>query len=65
VISVILRVAAQRLRAGERCGARETLNLIGDQFGLTGSDGFRGAVGAHNDNFGVLGYVTVRVVVFA
>jgi high-affinity nickel-transport protein len=38
-------------------GGLETLNLIGDQFGLTESDGFWGAVGALNDNFGVLGYI--------
>ena len=44
-------------------GGLETLNLIGDQLGLTDSGGFWGAVGSLNDNFGVLGYVIVGVFV--
>ena len=37
-------------------GGLETLNLIGDQLGLTDGGGFWGAIGALNDNFGMLGY---------
>ena len=40
-------------------GGLEVLNLIGDQLGLTEGDGFWGAIGAINDNFGVLGYIIV------
>ncbi|MBV1700776.1 MAG: HoxN/HupN/NixA family nickel/cobalt transporter [Hyphomicrobiales bacterium] len=42
-------------------GGLETLNLIGDELGLTKSGGFWGAVGAINDNFGVLGYVIIGI----
>ena len=44
-------------------GGLEALNLIGDQLGLTDGGGFWGAIGAINDNFGVLGYVIVGVFV--
>jgi high-affinity nickel-transport protein len=40
-------------------GGLETLNLIGDQLGLTDGGGFWGAIGSVNDNFGVLGYMIV------
>jgi high-affinity nickel-transport protein len=40
-------------------GGLETLNLIGDQLGLTDGGGFWGAIGAINDNFGILGYVII------
>jgi nickel/cobalt transporter (NiCoT) family protein len=40
-------------------GGLETLNLIGDQLGLTDGGGFWGAIGAINDNFGLLGYLIV------
>jgi high-affinity nickel-transport protein len=46
-------------------GGLETLNLVGDQLGLTDGGGFWGAIGALNDNFGVLGYVIVGVFVVA
>jgi high-affinity nickel-transport protein len=46
-------------------GGLETLNLIGDQFGLTEGGGFWGAIGALNDNFGMLGYVIVGVFIGA
>ena len=46
-------------------GGLETLNLIGDQFGLTDGGGFWGAIGALNDNFGVLGYLIVGIFVAA
>ena len=46
-------------------GGLEVLNLIGDQLGLTEGDGFWGAVGSLNDNFGVLGYVIVGVFIAA
>ena len=39
----------------------ETLNLIGDQLGLTDGGGFWGVIGAINDNFGILGYVIIGV----
>ncbi len=40
-------------------GGLETLNLIGDKLELKGS--FWEAVGAINDNFGTLGYITVGI----
>ena len=40
-------------------GGLETLNLIGGHLGLLDGGGFWGAVGAINDNFGVLGYVII------
>jgi high-affinity nickel-transport protein len=40
-------------------GSLETLNLIGDQLGLSDGDGFWGAIGDLNDNFGVLGYLII------
>jgi high-affinity nickel-transport protein len=46
-------------------GGLETLNLIGDQLGLTDGGGFWGAVGAINDNFGVLGYLIVGIFVLS
>jgi high-affinity nickel-transport protein len=42
-------------------GGLETLNLIGDQLGLADGGGFWGAIGAINDNFGVLGFVIIGV----
>jgi high-affinity nickel-transport protein len=42
-------------------GGLEILNLIGDQLGLCDGGGFFGAVGAINDNFGVLGYIIVGI----
>jgi high-affinity nickel-transport protein len=42
-------------------GGLETLNLIGDQLGLTDAGGFWGAIGSLNDNFGVLGYLIVGI----
>jgi nickel/cobalt transporter (NiCoT) family protein len=42
-------------------GGLEVLNLIGDQLGLTDGGGFWGAIGAINDNFGVLGYIIVGI----
>jgi nickel/cobalt transporter (NiCoT) family protein len=46
-------------------GGLETLNLIGDQLGLTDGGGFWGAIGAINDNFGVLGYVIIGIFLVA
>jgi nickel/cobalt transporter (NiCoT) family protein len=46
-------------------GALETLNLIGDQLGLTDGGGFWGAIGTLNDNFGALGYVIVGIFLVA
>jgi high-affinity nickel-transport protein len=42
-------------------GGLETLNLIGDKLGLTDGGGFWGAIGAINDNFGLLGYVIIGI----
>ena len=46
-------------------GGLETLNLIGDELGLTDDGGFWGAIGAINDNFGLLGYVIIGVFLVA
>ena len=46
-------------------GGLETLNLIGDQLGLTDGGGFWGAIGAINDNFGVLGYIIIGIFLVA
>ncbi len=46
-------------------GGLETLNLIGDQLGLTDGGGFWGAIGSLNDNFGVLGYLIVGIFIGA
>ena len=42
-------------------GGLETLNLIGDQLGLSDGGGFWGAIGSLNDNFGVLGYLIIGI----
>jgi nickel/cobalt transporter (NiCoT) family protein len=46
-------------------GGLETLNLIGDQLGLTDGGGFWGAIGSLNDNFGVVGFAIVAIFVVA
>jgi len=46
-------------------GGLETLNLIGDQLGLTDHGGFWGAIGAINDNFGILGYIIIGIFLVA
>ena len=46
-------------------GGLETLNLIGDQLGLTDGGGFWGAIGSLSDNFGMLGYLIVGVFLVA
>lgn len=46
-------------------GTLETLNLIGDQLGLTDGGGFWGSVGALNDNFGTLGYIIVGIFILS
>ena len=46
-------------------GGLETLNLIGDQLGLTDGGGFWGAIGGINDNFGVLGFVIIGIFVLS
>ena len=46
-------------------GGLETLNLIGDQLGLADGGGFWGAIGAINDNFGMLGYVIIGIFLVA
>ena len=52
VVSVLVAVAI---------GGLETLNLVGSQLGLTDRGGFWGAIGAINDNFGLLGYIIVGI----
>ena len=42
-------------------GGLETLNLIGDELALTDGGGFWGAIGAINDNFGILGFAIIGV----
>ena len=42
-------------------GGLETLNLIGDRLGLTDGHGFWGAIGAINDNFGIVGYIIIGI----
>jgi high-affinity nickel-transport protein len=44
-------------------GSLETLNLVGDQLGLTDGGGFWGAIGAINDHFGILGFVIIAIFV--
>ena len=44
-------------------GGLEVLNLIGDRLGLTEAGGFWGAIGAINENFGILGYIIVGIFV--
>ena len=46
-------------------GVLETLNLIGDQLGLTDGGGFWGAIGAIDDNFGAVGYVIIGIFVLS
>ena len=46
-------------------GGLETLNLIGDQLGLTAGGGFWGTIGGLNDNFGILGYVIIGIFVLS
>jgi high-affinity nickel-transport protein len=60
-----LSITAVSVLVAIMVGGLETLNLIGDQFGLTEGGGFWGAVGALNDNFGMLGYVIVGVFIAA
>jgi high-affinity nickel-transport protein len=60
-----LTITAASVAVAAIVGGLETLNLIGGHFGLTEGDGFWGAVGALNDNFGALGYVVVGVFIFA
>jgi nickel/cobalt transporter (NiCoT) family protein len=46
-------------------GGLEALNLIGDQLGLTDGGGFWGAIGAINDNFGILGAIIVGIFILS
>ncbi|MGO9721878.1 MAG: HoxN/HupN/NixA family nickel/cobalt transporter [Methylocella sp.] len=46
-------------------GGLETLNLTGDQLGLTDGAGFWGVIGSLNDNFSILGYVIVGIFIVA
>jgi high-affinity nickel-transport protein len=60
-----LTITATSIVVAFMVGGLETLNLIGDQLGLTDGGGFWGAIGAINDNFGTLGYLLVGVFVVA
>jgi nickel/cobalt transporter (NiCoT) family protein len=46
-------------------GSLETLNLIGNQLGLTDGGGFWGAIDDINDNFGFLGFAIIGVFVIS
>ncbi len=50
-----LTITAVSVAVAVIIGGLETLNLIGDQLGLTDEGGFWGTVGSLNDNFGTLG----------
>jgi high-affinity nickel-transport protein len=60
-----LTITAASILVAFIVGGLETLNLIGDQLGLTDGGGFWGAIGTINDNFGTLGYLIVGVFVVA
>ena len=60
-----LTITAASVLVAVVVGGLETLNLIGDQLGLTDGGGFWGAIGALNDNFGVLGYCIVGIFALA
>jgi high-affinity nickel-transport protein len=60
-----LTITAASILVALVVGGLETLNLIGDQLGLTDGGGFWGAIGELNDNFGVLGYCIVGIFVVA
>jgi high-affinity nickel-transport protein len=60
-----LTITAASILVALVVGGLETLNLIGDQLGLTDGGGFWGAIGAINDNFGLLGYAIVGIFVLA
>ena len=60
-----LTVTAASVIVAVVVGGLEVLNLIGDRLGLTGGGGFWGAIGAINDNFGVLGYIIVGIFVLS
>ena len=54
-----LTITAVSVLVAVLIGGIETLGLIGDTFNLQGA--FWDAIGALNDNFGVLGYVIIGV----
>jgi high-affinity nickel-transport protein len=60
-----LTITAASVIVAVLVGGLETLNLIGDQLGLTDGGGFWGAIGSLNDSFGVLGYVIVGIFILA
>jgi high-affinity nickel-transport protein len=60
-----LTITAVSLIVAVIVGGLETLNLIGDQLGLTDGGRFWGAIGSLSDNFGMLGYLIVGVFVAA
>jgi high-affinity nickel-transport protein len=60
-----LTITAVSVAVAVIVGGLETLNLIGDQLGLTDRGGFWGMIGELSGNFGVLGYVIVGVFIAA
>jgi len=60
-----LTITAVSVMVAVVVGGLQTLNLIGDQLGLSDAGGFWGAVGSLNDNFGVLGYLIVGIFITA
>jgi len=60
-----LTITAASVAVALVVGGLETLNLIGDQLGLTDGGGFWGAIGDINDHFGALGYMIIGIFVLA
>jgi high-affinity nickel-transport protein len=60
-----LTITAVSVVVAVMVGGLEALNLIGDRLGLTDGGGFWGAIGAINDNFGILGYGIVGIFIVA
>jgi nickel/cobalt transporter (NiCoT) family protein len=60
-----LTITAASVTVAILVGGLETLNLVGDQLGLTDGGGFWGLVGSLNDNFSALGYAIVGIFIAA
>jgi high-affinity nickel-transport protein len=60
-----LTITAVSIVVAAAVGGLETLNLIGDQLGLTDGGGFWGAIGSINGSFGLLGYGIVGLFLVA
>jgi nickel/cobalt transporter (NiCoT) family protein len=60
-----LTITAASILAAVLVGGVEALNIVGDRLGLSAGDGFFGAVGAINANFGWLGVAVAGVFALA